>query len=278
MTGLLKIDGADAYTTYGVFPTGDSYAQVLEWPSLKELLISDWPDQNGIDVDLSAPVLDSRSLTLSFFTGGQLANIGGLMSALMNGSYHTLEFPQLGVEHSLRLISQPSYRSYSNATKHFALQLADDFPLAGYDYLAPNPTGISATGFKIDNIDLANYGMAVIEGAESEILKSPGIKQNLLVSIKNKAGVSYDGENVFAKSKEVEIGLLFRGSMSDFIRNSRALLYNLVKPGERSFYAGVTGESYGCYYNGQRVERFLILNNRVWCEFSVSLVFTNKTV
>ncbi|MCE5320096.1 MAG: hypothetical protein LLF93_03225 [Bacteroidales bacterium] len=277
MTGQLKIDGADAYSTYGVFLTGDSYAQALTWASLKELLISDWPDQNGIDVDLSAPVLDTRNLTLSFYSDG-LANIGGLMSALTNGSYHTFEFVELGISHSLRLVSQPSYRNYSNATKYFSLQLADDFPLEGYNYLAPVPTGISATGFKIDNVDLANYGMIVSEESEAEILKSPAIKQNLLVSLKSKSGVSYDSEEVYVKSKEVEIGLFFRGSMSDYIRNSKALLYNLTKPGERALYAATTGESYGCYYNGHRVEKFLILNNKVWCEFSVSLVFTNKTV
>lgn len=55
MTGYCYIDGIDIYDEFGVIVEGDGYDELLSFPSLKEPDKNDWPEENGIEVDLSEP-------------------------------------------------------------------------------------------------------------------------------------------------------------------------------------------------------------------------------
>lgn len=63
LSGYYYIDGKDLWTAYSVFVESGS-DDFLKYPAKKESITHDWMDSNGIDVDLSRPFLDARTIAL----------------------------------------------------------------------------------------------------------------------------------------------------------------------------------------------------------------------
>lgn len=274
MKGKLYINGVDAYSRYGVFVEQYGYKALVQYPALKAVESNNWPEEDGIEADLSAPVLDSRNINISFCRNMNFA-IDDLIDHLGKTVYHDFRFVELGRSFRLRLVSHPSKSILRNLEK-FSLQFADDFPLLEYTYQNPETCGVAQKEYDIDGKSFADYGIWILEGSDAEIEKSPAVKKNLLVNLKGKSGATYYGEKVVFESKEVTLKCLLKApELVTFWRNYDALLFNLVQPGERQFYSDRLGEEFPCYYKSSSVSRFEVLRSGiVWCEFSLTLVFT----
>lgn len=274
MNGMLYIDGQDAFARYGVAILEGSYSRLIEYPATKEVKCNDWHEQDGVETDLTSPALGGRTLSLNFYASSQ-AGRAALLSSLAQGVYHDFDFRELGRTYRLRMVSE-SGLNITQGMAVFSLYMADDFPLDGYSYLAPSSSIVSAQGYSLDNRDLSEYGAYVLKGTLSEILKAPNIKAALTVDIPSQPGVNYDGgDTVRYSSKEVSIYLLMRaGTLAELWRNYNALLYDLVRPGERALTVLSTGKSYPCYYTGSSVSKFFP-DGKIWLEFSIKLMFTN---
>lgn len=269
MTGKLFIDTLDAFTTYGVMVS--DYKGLVSYPSLKEVEINDWPEMDGIEADLSEVFLDSKTFTLdmSCTAGG---DVGALIAAISDGAYHTFNFAELGVTRSLRLVSAPKYDGHR--IYNFSLSLADDFPLDGYEYVAPSMVGKS-DGYEMDGKDLSLYGIRVTEGTLNEVDKIPDVKVNLNTSTATMTGSEYDPENVIYKSKEVKLNIFMRQPKATFWANYNAFLYDLVRTGLRIMYVDTRTEEYSFYYKDSDVKSFTINGDDVWCEFAVTVIFSS---
>lgn len=259
----MTIDGINILSTYGCFLGQGAYGPLASAPALKPFETNDWPDEDGIEPDLSAPVLDSRELSLPFFGG----NMDSLISLLSNGAYHTFIFPEIGLTKVLRMTGGESYDQIGGL-RHFSLRFADDFPLDGYEYSAPNKSGI--TGYQIAGIDLGSYGIAVLDARQMH--KAAPVKKNLVVSLSSKPGLDYDGQAVYRSSMEVGIKCLMRCSVVDFWHNYNALLYDLTTPGIKIFKG--EDKAFNCYYGGIDVDELVPTQGGVWCQFSLNLIFT----
>jgi len=66
MTGEVTIDTIDIWTTYGAFLLKGSYDALMKLPKRKESLNNNWPDQNGLDIDLTDPHYEVLEADLSF--------------------------------------------------------------------------------------------------------------------------------------------------------------------------------------------------------------------
>ena len=66
MTGKTYLDGIDIYTTFGIYVTEGGYNGLATYPPLKKPEINDWQEYNGIEVDLTAPELDTREFQINF--------------------------------------------------------------------------------------------------------------------------------------------------------------------------------------------------------------------
>lgn len=66
MTGEVIIDTIDIWTTYGAFILTGSYDSLMKPPKRKVSLSNNWPEQNGLEIDLSAPKYESKEAELSF--------------------------------------------------------------------------------------------------------------------------------------------------------------------------------------------------------------------
>jgi len=268
MIGSFSINGIDAYQAFGVFISEGGLNGLVSFPELKEPNKNNWAELDGVEVDLSAPKLDTKELSISFGTKAN-ADFNGFMELVFGSVYHDINFTYLGITNSLRFVSCPDYKGES--LRLFSLNFADDFPLQGYSYVAPSSNLISQRGYKLDGVDLSQYGIAILEGSDSEISKPRTVKPNLTINVKSQSGARYDSGRLVFQEKEVKLNcLMLATNMSDFFKNRNALLYNLSKPGERVFnYSGV---DYKCYYKSANTKKFSY-DGKIWFEFELVIIF-----
>lgn len=265
MEGALLIDGYDVYTLFGVIIAKQGYNGLVSTAPLKAFDTNDWPDEDGIEPDLSEPALDSREFSI-LFHGGDMSK---MLEYINRAVYHTYEFTEIGLTRRLRLVSNDNYSDLRGLST-FSLRFADDFPLDGYLYSPPNKSAI--TGYSIDKIDLGNYGIHVLDA--TSIKKAPPIKKNLVVSLSKKPGINYDGYAVYRGSYDVSIKCFIHSSVNDFWLNYNALLYNLTQPDTKIFRGD--GLAFDCYYKDFTVTDVVSTNIGIWCEFDLNLVFTMR--
>lgn len=274
MTGELFIDSLDAFTRFGVSLARGAFARVVEYAPLKAPKTNNWHEYDGVEVDLSNPKLDTRTLTIPFICE-ESPLTGSMLALLSDGGYHSFTFSNLNKTLNLRLVSQTS-RNTLRFMQSFELEFADDYPLEGYTYVEPVMSGVS-DGFNLDNRDFSHYGIRVLEGSMDEVRKSPAVKQNKLINLEGRQGIIYDGSTVTFEPKDVTLHLLMQTSdVDEFWANYNAFLYDLTRVGERSLFIDETSGTYPCYYKSARVEEMTVMpDGKVWCEFDITLVFTS---
>jgi hypothetical protein len=272
MTGDLFINDTDAYTTYGVYVADGGYSGVVQYPSLKSSFpYNDWPDEDGIEVDLSSPQLDTKTFKIDFHSASGAALF---IEEIQSEPYHEFNFERLGIIRTLRLTSEQSLRSVRNA-ESFSLEFADDFPLKDYSYVAPVPT-ITQTGYEIDETSLSAYGVFVSEGTDDELKIIPPVKPNLSVNESIINGMIYDNSTVVFKQRDVKVKCHMRATTTTFWRNYNALLYDLTRPGTRLFSVDKLSKTFPCYYKSASVTSFHLVRGEVWCDFTITLVFLGR--
>lgn len=312
--GRFYIDGRDAYEQYRVFLAEGSVASLLQYPSLKKVDSTDWPEEDGEEVDLTTPRLDTRNVSLKFVShdaGGRFGEYGDFVTALSDMGYHDFYFPFMERTFHLRLTSHPSMEHWRRAD-FFTLQFADDFPPCctvdidedtgeeleedekeKYTRPEPRSTITPYDDYELDGRKLAYYGVRVLQGSLAEVLKSPAVKGNLLINAGTRNGAWYDKEWVKFKSKEVKLNCLMRAAtFEEFWRCYEAFLYDLARPdgevkwtaedimqpGERLLFVDATSSEYPCYYKSCASKGFAFTEGKIWWEFTLTLVFTSFRV
>lgn len=276
MQGRMLVDGEDAYTEYGVFVEQYGYKALIQMPSFKKLESTEWPEYDGEEVDLSSPVLDTKTFNIQFcVTNVRYAE--DFFNDLSNGSYHDFYFADLKKTYRLRMTSNGSFTSFYMVGK-LTLSFADDFPVVPdenhYDF---GDSGVIQFGYELDGVDLSQFGAYVLKGTDDSLRKTPNVRANLSVSTSDKAGTEYDGQNVIYKSKDTTIKLLINTKDIDtFWKCWNSLFTILLKPESRTFLFGDMDATYECHYKSNSVTKFEVMNSgHVWCEFSLVLTFTN---
>ncbi len=264
---MVHIDGKDALATYGLRLGDGSLASLIQWAELKDVYANDWHEEDGIEADLTNPVLDTRKCTLSFVGNATTAQVDEFIALWSNGAYHVLT-TNVGFRYRLRLVSNDSLK-WENGLCIAKLTFADDFPLDGYTYKSPSSTIASDRNYIVDFKPLTTYGVSVLAGINSELLQFPEVKENLVRSFENVPGVTYDNAEVHFKAREIRIPCLMRAaSLNEFKTNYNALLYNLTQPGEHTFMATAFLKRYTFHYVSQDVRR-AYLTGKLWVEFDI---------
>lgn len=89
------IDGISICNRFGVWVTKGGYNGLLAFPAMKEPESNDWPEEDGIEVDLSDPKLEPKEAAVSFLSD---TNDGAtdLVAYLSGPGYHCVRIPSLG--------------------------------------------------------------------------------------------------------------------------------------------------------------------------------------
>lgn len=278
MTGQITIDGVNIKTEYGLVLADGSYNGIAELPKLKDPDKNDWKESDGIEVDLSKPVLDAKQIELKIVSISNTSNIGGLFVLLSDGAFHTFNFIDLGIQRSLRLLQQSGNSGTFQKLREIRLQFSDDNPMNGYTYQAPIPGLISQSGYSMDGVPFSNYGVIITDGSDEEILRQPDIKQGLTIENSITNGVIYDGgETVTYQAKDVQLKcVMLARDITEFNRNRSALLYDLIRPGLRSLYFGATTKTYDFYYKATNTRRLTTYKTAgIWWEFTITICMTD---
>ncbi len=276
MKNKLYIDGIDAFLEYGVFVERQGLCGLIQMPPFKQLDTTEWDEYDGVEVDLSAPVLNNKTFSIKFcITDIRFAE--DLFAILSEGAYHTFEFTELGKTYTLRLTSNGSFSSFVRLGK-MTLSFADDSPEVPVgEYYRYGTSGIKQVGYEIDGVDFSQFGSYVLKGTDDSLRKAPNTRPNLTISNKATAGVLYDSEHVTFKGKDVSVKMLINvDSIEEFWKRWDSLWAVVLQPESRSFYFAALGHEYECYYKSNTVSKFDILTNgHIWCEFTLTLTFTS---
>lgn len=273
MKGILYIDGVDAFTAYGISVSDLAYGDLACLPELKPVAFNDWHEKNGIEPDLSAPVIAAKSIAIPFQLLGTYENYDGFIAALSDGAYHLFNFAAIGLKKSLRLVSCGNLKTIGSLSS-FTLTFSDDDPMKDYTYVVPSSRVDMLGDYLLDGIDFAVYGIRMLQGTMDSIKRRPDIKENLKRNISVKDGVIYDGENVVYKSRTAQLRCFMRAANAvEFWRNRNALLYDLTKPGERILTVSELDKNIPCFYKGCSVSCFFPDSGKFWFEFTLSLEF-----
>lgn len=273
MNGRLYIDGLDAFTTYGIYVMEGGYNELIAWAPLKEVDYNDWQEEDGIEADLSDPMLDTREVSINFAVPSLMAGFINLLEVLSDEAYHEFDCRSIGRTYKLRLTAQPNLDKVRDFG-FVSLKFADDFPLEGYTYLAPQSSIAENDDYMLDNKPMSYWGVNVLRGTMAEVMKNPNVKTNLLRNIRTKSGATYDSKNVTYKSKDVKVKCLMRASsLTQLWRNYDALLFDLTRKDERMFEALEIAEDFPCYYKNCQVSAFYP-TGKIWLEFTFTLSFT----
>ena len=273
MTGRLYIDGKDVYTEYGVYVVKGGWNELIAYPPLKTVESNDWQEMDGIEADLSAPVLDTREIQLKVAFTGFDSRFFALIRHLSDGAYHTFDCRHIERTYRLRLVSQPNL-SVAQALGAVTMKFADDFPLSGYTYKKPASNVAAYDDYTFDGVKFTDYGVRVLKGTLDEVKKMPTVKTNLLRNISTQMGALYDGMNVTYKSKDVKINCLMRADTLDELwRNYDALLYNLILPNTHNLWVRELNKEFPFYYKSCQVTEFYP-TDKIWLQFVLTVTFT----
>lgn len=274
MAGRLYIDGNDAYASYGVYVVHGGWNELIAYPPLKNVNSNDWQEEDGIEADLSAPVLNTREMQLKIAISGLFSRFFALIEHLSDGSYHTFESPYIQRTYRLRLTQQPNM-SAAKVLGTATLKFADDFPLRGYTYIAPASGVIACDDYALDGVNFTDYGVRILKGTLDEVMKIPNVKANLIRNIGTQSGALYDGKRVTYKSKDVKIQCLMRAeTLTELWRNYDALLYDLIRPDERSLWVNDLEQEFPFHYKSCQVTEFYP-EDKIWLQFVLTVTFTS---
>lgn len=268
----LQIDDKSLYYDFGAYLLDGSYESLLCFPALKSVDSNDWQEEDGVEVDLSTPVLDKREVQLKFAIRGLFSRFVDLINLLSDGAYHSFFPNALEQEYKLRLVSTPSLdniRDFGVIT----LKFADDFPLYNYNYRSPISTLPRNGKITLDDVPFSDYGIRITDDPYSDFAKPSDVKENLLRNLGTLSGVIYDDKYVTYKSKDVRLScFMTAASDSTLLRNLNALLYALTQPEERVLYIDSLGKEFPCYYKSCSVKRYLPRKHCI--QFTLTMTLT----
>lgn len=274
MTGRLIIDGKDAYSEWGVVVIDQGYNGLVAMPPLKTYDTNDWQEEDGIEADLTAPVLNTQEATVQFAAVGLYSRLADFVNHLADGAYHTFNCKRIGRTYKLRMVQMPNL-SYTQTLGVFAIKFADDYPLRNYTYQAPNSSIAEVRDYTLDDAPFTKYGCRICAGSLVEVKRSADVKTNLLRNITRKAGAIYDGAKVTFKSKDVKLVVHARAAtLAVLWRNYDALLYDLIRSGERTLYVAALEQAFPCVYKSCSVKAFY--PEDVWLDFELTLTFVRN--
>jgi hypothetical protein len=268
------MDGTDIYDTYGVWITRGGYNGLLTFPELKEPPANDWPDEDGVEVDLSMPVLAQRQIPITFFASNPGTPAGEFTAFLSSPGYRSVFIPALGRTWNLRLLSHSANRLYSGGKASFTLQFAEDSPVRPVPAAYAPGVRVPASAYSIDDVPLNRYGIVVTD-AKSGLLEMPPAKTNLTRNIQSRDGVIYDAGSMVLNGKETMFKCYLKTATTGAFWNCYDAFFSaLAGTGERTLSASFTAAEYSCYYKRSSGFRIAALWPAVLVEFSFTLVLT----
>ena len=273
MNNNLYIDDLNVLGRFGCRVTRGGYNDLLAFPAMKAPERNDWPEEDGIEVDLSDPKLQPREIAISFLSDSN-SQASDLIAYLSDKGLHTFRVPALGREWQLRLADHPGNRVYPSATS-FTLKFVEDLPVRPTAGVCDPDVWLPESRYKLDGKPIGRYGVYVYE-SRNALLRNPAAKVNLQRKIASIDGQIYDAEHLVFQPKEVTFKCFLKTIRKDaFWQCWDSFFADLIAPGERRLFVEEIGKSYPCYYKKMSNCKLLTLGEPMVMQFDLTLVFTS---
>lgn len=276
MTSTLYIDGIDAYSRFGVFPTDGALRSVVGLPSSKTPDYNDWQEEDGIEADLTDGLfLEARDISLSLANTGFSNKYMGLLELLGDRQQHAFEFRDIGRSYVWRWTDAPSAFAHLRDLATFTLRFKEDDPTK---YLPQSGIEVYkypryCDEYEIDGIPASDLGFLILEGSRTDVFKHSAIKTPLTHSSTRANGITTDIEaDVRFKTRELKIKCFMHCPLEHLWVNYDQLLYRLTRPEARRIEASFIGENFDCYYKSCTVDEFLPRDTLAWLKFTLTFV------
>nr|WP_129729897.1 hypothetical protein [Parabacteroides goldsteinii] len=268
------IDGVNIGERFGVFISRGGYNELLTFPSIKDPESNDWPEEDGIEVDLSDPKYGAVTAEISFVAGNKNVFVSDFIDFISTPGRRVLRVISLCREWVVRLLTNPQLTDYIGVTS-FSLEFSIDDPVLPS---LSDPVGgginLPASAYELDGIPFDRFGI-VIEKGRDDVIKMPAIKKTLSSSYRTSNGIEYDAELVKFSSKEVTLkGCFIASDIARFWACYDAFFAALIQPGLKSLYVDYMGDEYPCYYKKSDDFEIKDLSSYVIVNFSITLIFT----
>ena len=274
-SGRLYFGEVDLWENIYACTAFGGFNELIAFPPLKPPPANDWYEERGFDPDLSAPVLDTREVTLRL-SATHPEDYRSALQTLAEPPVVDVRAPSIGRSWSLRFVA-PTDSAHSTT---FGMKFADDTPMQGYTYQPPaaekEREWILSTSRR-DNFvitespkrSFADYGARVLGDVDDEMERRNEVKTGLLRKFATKPGAFYDEAALFReKGGDRQVQLLMRAdTLAELWRNYDALLFDLIRPGARRYYM------VPFYYSSCRVDHFIPNEPRPWLQFTLTLTF-----
>ena len=274
-SGRLYINREDVWDEVYACAAFGGFDELIAFPPLKTPPANDWHEERGFDPDLSAPVLDTREVTLHLSATDE-EDYAVTLGMLHKKPVVDVRAPSIGRSWSLRFVA-PTDSAHSST---FGLKFADDTPMQGYTYQPPNAEKerewILSTSRRDKFVitespkrSFADYGARVLGDVDDEMERRNEVKTGLLRKFSTKPGAFYDKAAMFCeKGGDRQVRLLMRAdTLAELWRNYDALLFDLIRPGARRY------RNAPFYYSSCRVDKFIPDEPRPWLQFTLTLTF-----
>lgn len=291
----LIIDNDDAFSIYGLVLKNNGLAPLIGWPQFKKVSTNNWYEEEGIEADLTSPVLDGRQVQLQFNAMHDTtpSDLSHIFSMLKEQVYHTFKIPTIGVSYTLRYVSNSSV-NVNSCFDGLTITLAEDSrtkPTIGgnvtldfgnnhtttFTIAIPEDESVFHSGYSIDGYDMARFGMMITKGTLDQMHKFDKVKEGKKTSSNYVPGVQYDGSGtVYTQHDDVTLKMHIRtSSVVAFWQRWYALFATLMASGEHTLEGA--GRKYKCYYKSMKVDKLYPLSNGgVWCDFSFTMTILSS--
>lgn len=260
----MKINSTDIQTLHAKLVEG-SLASLLSYPSLKSLNKNDWAEESGSEYDLSAPQLSAKEITLQLLLPESL--YPNLVTLLSVRAYANYTFDFINLTYRLRLVGLSKTQvigGYVTAE----IRLSDDLPLQEYIYQAPTLTAHNVETY-IDGKNLIQYGITLLEGTQQELITAGNAKTPYTAQNSTMSGLIAADVPIYFQERTATLKCFMYLPITDFIKGYFALLYDLVRPDERTL--SYQGKSYKCIYKDGKITELYIDDPLIWVKFDLQL-------
>lgn len=260
----MKINNTDIQTLHTKLVEG-SLASLLSYPALKSLNKNDWAEESGTEYDLSAPQLSAKEITIQLLLPESL--YPNLVTLLSVRAYADYTFDFINLTYRLRLVGL-SKAQVSGGYVTADIRLSDDFPLQGYTYQAPTLTAHHVEAY-IDGKNLTLYGITLLEGTQQELITAGNAKTPYTAQNSTMSGLIAADVPIYFQERTATLKCFMYLPITDFIKGYFALLYDLVRPDERTL--SYQGKSYKCIYKDGKITELYIDDPLIWIKFDLQL-------
>lgn len=260
----MKINNIDIQTLHAKLVEG-SLASLLSYPALKSLNKNDWAEESSSEYDLSALQLSAKEITLQLLLPESL--YPNLVTLLSVHAYANYTFDFINLTYRLRLIGL-SKTQVSGGYVTADIRLSDDLPLQGYTYQAPTLTTHNVEAY-IDSKNLTQYGITLLEGTQQELITAGNAKTPYTAQNSTMSGLIAADVPIYFQERTATLKCFMYLPITDFIKGYFALLYDLVRPEERTL--NYQGKSYKCIYKDGKITELYIDDPLIWVKFDLQL-------